>query len=284
MVRAVFLDIDGTLRDEQKGVPKSAAEAVRLCRKKGIRVLICTGRNLPSIQPDVAALKTDGIIAGGGCWIRDGAVVLKDAFFQYEEIQELLDTLLQTGWPVALENQEQIFMNRAAGLWYQTDFDHKLVGLGRKEKARRTRENRISYEENIKAYRAERDRIHKLCIWTPGDAYTGITAMAQKTGHIIQQGMWNGWYYMELLPPGCGKGAAIREWCRYRGILPKDTVGFGDGKNDIDMIRAVGTGVAMEDGDAKLKRCASRICPPAVQDGILKELIQLGVIKQEENG
>ena len=53
MVKAIFLDIDGTLRDECSGVPQSAYTAVRMCRERGIRILICTGRNLASIQEEI---------------------------------------------------------------------------------------------------------------------------------------------------------------------------------------------------------------------------------------
>ena len=77
MVKAIFLDIDGTLRDECSGVPQSAYTAVRMCRERGIRILICTGRNLASIQEEILSMDTDGIIAGGGCLIAENGDVYK---------------------------------------------------------------------------------------------------------------------------------------------------------------------------------------------------------------
>ena len=53
----------------------------------------------------------------------------------------------------------------------------------------------------------------------------------------------------------------------------------GDGKNDVDMIRTTGIGVAMEDGDEELKQWADSLCRPAARDGIYRELVRRGIIE-----
>ena len=116
MVKAIFLDIDGTLRDECSGVPQSAHTAVRMCRKRGIRILICTGRNLASIQEEILSMDTDGIIAGGGCLIAENGYVQKESYFQKPETERIQEYLLTRELPFAMESQERIFMNRAAAV------------------------------------------------------------------------------------------------------------------------------------------------------------------------
>ena len=49
MTKIIYLDIDGTLRDERLGIPESAETALRICREQGILIVICTGRNQISI-------------------------------------------------------------------------------------------------------------------------------------------------------------------------------------------------------------------------------------------
>lgn len=278
MVRVIFLDIDGTLRDERFGVPESAVTAIGMCREKGIQVVICTGRNMASIQRDVRILETDGIIAGGGCYILDGHRVQKDACFQYEEIEPILYRLAQKELPFALEDQNRVFMNRAASLWFRQDFERKLEGLGQKERERQRSQNGISYEDTMNEYRRERDRIHKICIWSRGEETPDLISMAQTAGTIVQQGERDGWWYMEALPRGCSKGTAVREWCESRGIRPQDAMSFGDGQNDKDMLLATGIGVAMEDGDEELKACAASVCKTAAKDGIYRELVRRNII------
>jgi len=284
MIKAVFLDIDGTLRDERHGIPASAVQALRMCRKVGIQVVICTGRNMASIQPDVKALAVDGIIAGGGCMILEGGQVRKNLFFQDEEIKEVVHGLVQKEMPFALESQQGIFMNQAASLWFRKDFERKLEGLEPWERQRRREENRISYKDNMAWYRPGHDAIHKICIWSPMDKREETAVMALQAGTIVQQGVVDGQWYLEVLPAGCTKGDAVREWCRMKEVSPADAISFGDGKNDIEMLLATGIGVAMVDGDSGLKACADAVCETAMEDGIYRELARRGVISAETSG
>lgn len=283
MVKAIFLDIDGTLRDECRGVPESAYTAVRMCREKGIRILICTGRNLASIQEDVRAMETDGLIAGGGCVIVENGHVQKESYFQKAETDQILEYLLSGDLPFAMESQERIFMNRTAAELLRQDFAGKLRGMGEDEIRRREKENGIRYEDTLRDYMHGPDHIHKFCLWYRPEDREAVCSAASGWGTVVQQsgppdGKTVNWGYLELQPPGCTKGQAIRWWCRRNGIGLEDTMSFGDGKNDVDMIRTTGIGVAMEDGDEALKQWADSLCGPASDDGIYRELARRGII------
>ena len=60
MYKLLLLDIDGTLRDEVRGIPESARQAIHLCQKNNCKVIICTGRSMGTIQNDVLSLGVDG--------------------------------------------------------------------------------------------------------------------------------------------------------------------------------------------------------------------------------
>ena len=136
MVKAIFLDIDGTLRDECSGVPQSAYTAVRMCRERGIRILICTGRNLASIQEEILSMDTDGIIAGGGCLIAENGYVQKESYFQKPETERIQEYLLTRELPFAMESQERIFMNRAAAVLLRQTLSVQRTGE-QKQRGRR---------------------------------------------------------------------------------------------------------------------------------------------------
>ena len=55
-------------------------------------------------------------------------------------------------------------------------------------------------------------------------------------------------YFLEILPPKCGKGEAISWLSEHLGIAPVNTMGFGDSMNDESMIRLCGNGIAMVNG------------------------------------
>lgn len=48
----------------------------------------------------------------------------------------------------------------------------------------------------------------------------------------------------------------------------KDTIAFGDGRNDLEMLETVGTGVAMDNAVPEAKAVADEICPDVNDDGI----------------
>ena len=187
MVKAIFLDIDGTLRDECSGVPQSAYTAVRMCRERGIRILICTGRNLASIQEEILSMDTDGIIAGGGCLIAENGYVQKESYFQKPETERIQEYLLTRELPFAMESQERIFMNRAAAVLLRQDFIGKLKGLGAEEIRKREKENSIPYEDTLKEYMYSPDHIHKFCLWCRPEDWEAVCATVPGWGTVVQQ-------------------------------------------------------------------------------------------------
>ena len=56
-------------------------------------------------------------------------------------------------------------------------------------------------------------------------------------------------------------------------------IAFGDGNNDIQMLKAVGTGVAMENASDDLKAVADEICRDVAEDGVYQYCLENGLIK-----
>ena len=63
-------------------------------------------------------------------------------------------------------------------------------------------------------------------------------------------------YFLELLPPECGKGEAVSWLSNHLGIPVENTMGFGDSMNDESMIRLAAHSVAMKNGLDEIKRIA----------------------------
>lgn len=270
MIRIIYLDIDGTLRDEASGVTPRTADAVRRCQAQGIRMVLCTGRNPASIQTDVRQLPTDGLIAGGGCYIwLEGKLLCRNSFSP-PTASAVLDEAEGLNLGVSAEAEEQIFMNQAAALHYRTDFERKLAAAPCPALARRN--NRIRYEDNLRALDLAKTPIHKICLI--GDAVPALARGLSGRAQVVQQTET----YLELLPPGCGKGSAIRLVNRTLGIPRHDSLCFGDGRNDLDMFAAAGVRVAVQGGCPDLIRQADSLCPPPSESGIAEELERRGIL------
>lgn len=66
-------------------------------------------------------------------------------------------------------------------------------------------------------------------------------------------------FFLEVLPPDCGKGIAVLWLAKHLGIPEEQTMAFGDAMNDENMIRLCGFGVAMKNGNEELKAMADFI-------------------------
>jgi hydroxymethylpyrimidine pyrophosphatase-like HAD family hydrolase len=82
----------------------------------------------------------------------------------------------------------------------------------------------------------------------------------------------------DLINRKSDKGLGIKRICKTLGVDIKDTYGFGDSINDLEMIETVGTSVVMENGSEVLKRMADVIAPSVTEDGIYRSFEELGLI------
>ena len=73
---------------------------------------------------------------------------------------------------------------------------------------------------------------------------------------------------LETLPADASKGRAVAELMREMGVAPEQAMAFGDGENDIEMLEAVGVGVAMGNAAEALKEVADVIAPDNDADGV----------------
>lgn len=84
---------------------------------------------------------------------------------------------------------------------------------------------------------------------------------------------------VEIIPRGSTKGTAALLLAERHGIYPEDIIGFGDGENDLSLIEAAGTGIAMGNASDLLKSRADLIIGDHNSDAIARTLEDLVGIK-----
>jgi hydroxymethylpyrimidine pyrophosphatase-like HAD family hydrolase len=83
---------------------------------------------------------------------------------------------------------------------------------------------------------------------------------------------------VDVIPVSSGKGTSIAKILRYFNLEPAQAMAFGDSYNDIDMLQAVGTGVAMGNSAARIKEIADDVCGSVSEDGIYHYCLEKGLI------
>ncbi|MEG2684853.1 MAG: HAD hydrolase family protein, partial [Erysipelotrichaceae bacterium] len=76
----------------------------------------------------------------------------------------------------------------------------------------------------------------------------------------------------DIVQKGIGKDWGLKQLCNYLNLDATNIIAFGDNYNDITMLKYVGIGIAMGNGEHCVKAIADDICDSADNDGIAKAL------------
>ena len=252
MTKALFLDLDGTLLDDQKNITAGNRRAIEDMLAAGHKCIITTGRPLFSalIQAHRLGLDAPGcyVIAYNGGQIYDFAAGRK----VFESLVPL---------PLA----EKLFAEaERRGLHIQAYDDDAVVVEPRcdDETVRRYTSLNLSHFRVV-------DRIGNLGC-DPGkvlladyDSRAGTepyrqwaVAQPQFAGLDI---FFSCFEYLEIVNKGISKGAALRQLAEVLGIPIENTVSAGDAPNDTPMIQAAGVGCAMKNADEDVKAAADYV-------------------------
>ena len=145
---------------------------------------------------------------------------------------------------------------------------YKMHGLRVAELVRRTRD---SVPDNI-AYLKERgqdaDKINMF--FCDMDARKRMREELSKIpGILVSSSIPNN---LEINAEGADKGGALIRLAARLGIDREATMSFGDGENDLSMIRMAGIGVAMENGEESVKAAADYITKTNNEAGVAKAI------------
>ncbi len=113
MQKIIFLDIDGTLVDDNGIIPDSAKLAVRKARSNGHFVFLCTGRSKSILFPEVLEIGFDGIVGAAGGYIELNGEVLFHEVIKKNNLQLVVDYFNQHEIEFFLETNEGLFASKS---------------------------------------------------------------------------------------------------------------------------------------------------------------------------
>lgn len=281
MQQIIFFDIDGTLRDEVYGVPETARNAIKMCRENSIYTCLCTGRTIGTITDDVLNLSTDGIIAGGGSYIEFQNEVIKKSFFNISKMKEASFYLrnLNSETAFTFESDDIVFMNKTAVEILTSLNNEKFKLLNEEDRKSAILKQKIIYEENIHDFNENLHGINKICLWSNEEVFKSLKSIfSENEIQLAQSFKFDSRNYYEIIQKECNKGEAILSLCKHLGIDSNKTIGFGDGRNDIDMLKVVGSAVGVQGGSNEIFQYVDSICEEPMKDGIYLELKRRNLI------
>jgi Cof subfamily protein (haloacid dehalogenase superfamily) len=74
--------------------------------------------------------------------------------------------------------------------------------------------------------------------------------------------------FLELADPAVSKGSGLAFVAKRLGFGAAETIGFGDGENDLELLEWAGYGVAVANADPRLRALADYVCPSVEEEGV----------------
>ncbi|CAN5553175.1 HAD family hydrolase [soil metagenome] len=266
--RLVALDIDGTLFDNEpvEGEPvgvvterisPAVVEAVNRAYDAGAHVVLATGRSTFGITTvwELLGLPRDGasvlsVASNGSVTFRYPPMEVRttETFDASEIVRMLLEEVPEAA--VAVEE---------VGVGYRLNRpfpDGEING-----------EMRLQTVAELVA-----EPVTRVIIRDPHSSEEEFLALAEKLG-LQGTNYFIGWTaWLDLAPEGISKASALSGVAEELGVAQADVLAIGDGRNDVEMLRWAGRGVAMGQAPLVVQEAADAVNETVRKDGVAVEL------------
>lgn len=264
MIRAAFFDIDGTLISMRTHeILPSTLETLSQLKEKGIRLYIASGRppgHLTLLDPAFLAFQWDGYIMMNGqyCYMADGQIFRRQPISR-ETMRSLVPWLKEHA-DFACTIHE---LDYAYDITFNQAMHDYLSSIGKLDQMPPKDDPSRAYEHET----------YMLCPYVPSERDAEILSHAPG----LMSARWSP-DFADMFAQGGGKPEGMKAALALEGISREECIAFGDGGNDITMLEYAGTGVAMGNASAEVKKHADYVTEECENDGISHAFKHFGLI------
>ena len=255
-VKIIFFDIDGTLIDvNKKAISDKTVEALLRLKDNGIKICIATGR-APGSVPKFDGVDFDAFLTFNGSYCFNSSDVILSTPIPKVDVEKMIENATKINRPVSIASKDRVVANG-------TDKDlSDYFGFAKQEVP-------VSDDFN----EVLKGEIYQMMMGGRKDEYDDILKN-------VENARITAWWdrAVDIIPVNGGKGKGIEAILEYYGIDRSESMAFGDGGNDIEMLQTVGTGVAMGNALDNVKEVADEICGTSAEDGIYHYCLENGLI------
>ncbi|MBB5179042.1 hypothetical protein HNQ44_000464 [Planomicrobium koreense] len=256
MGKLLLLDIDGTLLNSHKELPASAKSALAQARENGHELAIATGRAPFMFEELRKELDIDTFISFNGQYIVHQQKPIHKESLDPETLESIYEYAEQQDHPLVFMNETKM----VSSIDYHPHIEESIKSL------------KFLHPETEAGFHADNEIYQALVFCEEQEEQQYHDKF--KTVDFVR------WHRVscDILPKGGTKASGIKRLIKLTGHSIEDTIAFGDGLNDLQMMETAGYSVAMDNGHEQTKAIASYITDHVDNDGLAKAFKHLGLI------
>lgn len=255
MIRLIATDMDGTLLDDEKRLPRDFFPVLDRLVEKNITFAIASGRTYSAIEhlfPEKYVGKMSYICDNGACTVLNGKV--ENVFPLERDVYEKVISVCTATEDFA------VIVCAESGIFH-LDLDEDLS----KDVVRFYKFH--TKTENFFDIKGE---IYKLAIRDKKGALNHGKPLLEGVFGDKLNIQASGEYWMDVMAGGVSKGAALRALQKTLGVTSAETMAFGDYFNDADMLMSADYSFCMENGHEDVKKLCRFVAPDNNSGGVTK--------------
>ena len=267
----VAIDMDGTLLSDQSIITKENIDAIEAANKKGVKMVICSGRGIVSLRnfAEIVGLNTKGnyIIAFNGCEV-----------YEFDNNEPLFSVTMDKNLAIEAVGYAKNF--KVHTIVYKDsanaymDFRDKHT----ENYFKTTKSTALFCEDIALAIKKENKDVFKVLFLGEYDElykmHDFIWDKLGERGNIF----FTSANLLEIVSSEADKGQGLKWLCNKLNIAIDRSIAIGDNHNDISMIKAAGLGVAMKNSGHKVKQYADYITTKTNNESGVAEVLRKFVL------
>lgn len=265
--RAIALDLDGTLTNHDKVVTPRTRQALLKAQEQGAIIILASGRPTYGIVPVAECLELEK--RGGYILSYNGGNIVNAKTGEKLFSQFLPDAVIPILYKYAKEKNHALL--GYAGNEIITEMpDDQYV----KEESRINKMNIRKVDNLLDALEP-----HPTKLLMTGDP-TDMIKAEEELVEILGEKMdifRSAPFFLELVPKGIDKAQSLLRLLAKINLTPADLMAFGDGYNDLSMLKLAGVGVAMANATPEVRADADYVTLSNEEDGVAEALLHFGM-------
>ena len=252
--KLILFDIDGTLlHNETNRIPKSTIQAIQQLKAAGHQLAIATGRSFLEVGEQVRNLPFEMFITANGQYIVCHGKTVYEGPILASTVQRLVDEAKQMGIELGFVTPTKMGITNI-NKQMEVGFNYFSMPIPEIIPT-------LYQEEAI------------LQVWFFSERFGEL---ADKFKEELQFVPWvsSG---ADVLPVGASKAEGIKRLIKHLEVEPQQIIVFGDGHNDIEMLKFADIGVVMGQAAEEVKKHADFITKPVDEEGIYYACQQLNL-------